>query len=122
MKNKSMTDGEKLFVTANYAFNYNDGHYDHLFQFDILTQFFEHRNNLKGFVSDEEGDRVETDSEVDILMNDLYKGFDNKNIPEVVNEYLHRFKMYETLVEYNAPLGPEALQYKEELLKEKQSI
>jgi len=113
----SMTDGERLFVTAHYAFNYDESHYDHLFQFDILTQFFEHRNNLKGFISDEEGDRVEEGSEVAILINDLYEAFDNKNIPKVVNEYLHLFEMYTVLEEYNTPLGPEALQYKEELLK-----
>ena len=111
-----MTEGEKLFVTAHYAFNYDEGHFDHLIQFDILTQFFEHRNNLQGFISDEQGDRVEEYSEVAILMDSLYEAFDNRDIPGTVNRYLHEFEMYEILAQYNAPLSEEALKYKQELL------
>jgi len=114
-----MTDGEKLFVTVNYAFNYDGGIFDHIVQFDILTQFFEHRNNLEGFVSDEEGDRVEEYSEVAVLIDRLYQGFENKDIPDVVNSYLHKYQMYEILAEYNAPLSDEALKYKQQLLEGK---
>lgn len=114
-----MKEGHKLFVTTNYAFNYDDSYFAHLTQFDILTQFFEHRNNLQGFISDEEGDRVEEYSDVAILMDDLYEGFDNRDIPRVVNKYLHKFEMYEILAEYNSPLEGEALIFKEQLLKAK---
>lgn len=112
-----MTDGERLFLTANYAFNYEAEQFDHLMEFDILTQFFEHRNNLEGFVSDEEGDRIEEYSEVAILLDSFYEAFDNKNIPGVVNKHLHHFEMYEVLAEYNSPLSKEGEELKKELLK-----
>ena len=112
-----MKEGHKLFVTAHYAFNYDESHYDHLMQFDILTQFFEHRNNLQGYVDDEKGPRVEEGSDVAILIDALHKGFDNKDIPGVVDKYLHDFEMYEVLAEYHSPLEEEALKYKEELLQ-----
>lgn len=111
-----MTDGERLFVTTHYAFNYDESHYEHLFQFDVLTQFFEHRNNLKGYISDEEGARVEEGSEVDLLINDIYEAFDNRDIPGLVNDYLHKFEMYEILAQYNAPLSIEGEKYRDELL------
>ena len=111
-----MKEGHKLFITAYYAFKYDDSHYEHIMQFDILTQFFEHRNNLKGYINDEDGPRVEEGSDVAILMDDLYKGFENHNIPEVVEKYLHEYEMYEVLAEYNSPLSEEALNYKKELL------
>lgn len=113
-----MTDGEKLFVTVNYGFNYDESHFEHLFQFDILTQFFEHRNNLEGFVSDEDGDRIEDYSEVALLVDDIHKAFDNRDIPGIVIKYLHDFEMYEILAEYNAPLSPQGLKYRDELLTE----
>tara|TARA_R110000868_G_scaffold74337_13_gene215067 strand:+ start:41232 stop:41585 length:354 start_codon:yes stop_codon:yes gene_type:complete len=112
-----MKDGQKLFVTANYGFDYNRGHLDHLVTFDILTQFFEHRNNLKGFVKDEDGDmHIAEGSEVSILIDALYRGFDEKNVPKVVETYLLKFEMYTTLSEYHAPLEGEAITYREELL------
>lgn len=113
-----MTDGSKLYVTVNFAFNYNQGHLDHLVQFDILTQFFEHRNNLEGYIEDEEGARIEEGSEVDILTNRIYEAFDNKCIPELVVELLKEYEMYEILAEYHKPLCEEALKFKEELLAE----
>lgn len=111
-----ITDGHKLFLTAHYAFKYNESYYTHLMQFDVLEQFFEHRNNMEGYISDEKGDYIRQYSEVDILMEDLYEGFGNKNIPEVVERYLHKFEMYEVLAEYHKPLSVEALIHKEELL------
>lgn len=114
-----MKEGHKLYVTAHFAFNYNESHYDHLMQFDILTQFFEHRNNLQGYVDDEDGPRIEKGSEVDILTDRLYNAFDVKNVPKIVEELLHEFEMYEILAEYTSPLDEEALKYKEELLTEK---
>lgn len=115
-----MKEGQKLFVTVHHAFNYNESQWDHLPQFDILTQFFEHRNNLKGYVSDDKGDRIEEGSDVAILVDNLYKSFDEKNIPKFVEKCLHDFEMYEILSEYHSPLEPEAIQYKEELLKAEQ--
>ena len=111
-----MKEGHKLYVTAHYSFSYDDSMWNHLTQFDILTQFFEHRNNLEGFVEDEEGPRVEENSEVSILIDDLHKGFEDRNIPGVVEKYLLKFEMYEILSEYHSPLEGEALEYKEELL------
>lgn len=111
-----MTDGEKLFVTAHYAFNYDGSHYEHIHQFDILTQFFEHRNGLEGYICDEDGPRVEEGSDVDILMNNIYKAFDIRDIPRLVEYYLKEFEMYQVLAEYNAPLSIEAQQYRDELL------
>lgn len=117
-----ITDGEKLFVTAHYSFNYNESQWDHLVQFDILTQFFEHRNGLEGYISDEKGDRIEQGSDIDILTTDLHNGFEDKSIPGVVEKYLHKFEMYEVLSDYFSPLGEEALKYKEELLAEQACI
>lgn len=114
-KNKKMTEGEKLYITAHYGFDYNNSYYDNLIQFDILTQFFEHRNNLQGFISDEQGDRIEEYSEVAILMDSLYEAFDNRDIPGTVNRYLHEFEMYEVLKDYSEPTSIEGLLFKEEL-------
>lgn len=113
-----MTEGHKLYLTAHFAFNYDESQFNHLVQFDILTQFFEKRNNLQGFIDDEDGPRIEEYSDVAILMDALYEGFDNRDVPKVVEGYLLKFEMYTTLVEYHAPLDEEALKYKEELLTE----
>lgn len=113
-----MTDGHKIFLTAHYAFNYNESHYDHLEEFDVITQFFEHRNNLEGIVEDEYGLRIEEYSDIAIITDSLYEGFENKNIPKVVEKYLHMYEMYEVLAEYVAPLTKEALNYKQELILE----
>lgn len=110
-----MKDGHKLFITAHYAFNYDEGHYDHLMQFDILTQFFEHRNGLEGYIDDEDGPRVEEFSEVDTLMQRLYKGFDSRDVPRVVKQLLLEYEMYEILAEYDSPLEGEAILYREQL-------
>lgn len=111
-----MKVGHKLFVTVNYGFDYSKGQLHHLLIFDILTQFFEHRNNLKGFIEDEEGPKLVEGSEVAGILDSFYEGFDNKNVPKVVEDYLLEFEMYEVLAEYHSPLEGEAIAYKEELL------
>lgn len=95
-----MTDGKKLFITVHDFFDYNKSHWEHIQQFDILTQFFEHRNNLEGYVPDNSGGKIILGSEVDLLTTALYEAFDAKNIPGVVEKYLHKFEMYEVLAEY----------------------
>jgi len=113
-----MNDGEKLYITAHYAFNYEDSQLKHLMQFDILTQFFEHRNNLKGFINDEKGARVVVGSEIAVLMDSLYEAFDNKDIPGLVKKYLLAYEMYHTLVDFHEPLSIEGLALKKELQEE----
>jgi uncharacterized protein YutD len=114
-----LTEGSKLYITANYAFDYNKGVVSHLYQLDIITQWFENKLNLKGFVSDEEGDRVEDESDVSNLMDALYEGFFRGDIPSVVIKYLLDYELYEILAEYHAPIVGEALKYKTELIKAK---
>lgn len=111
-----MKEGQKLFVTAHYAFNYDESLFKHLRQFDILTQFFEHRNGLEGFISDEDGDRVEEFSEVANLLDNLYEAFENRDVPKLVKKYLIEFEMYEILAEYESPLEGEAILYRDQLL------
>jgi len=115
-----MTEGIKLYVTVKYAFNYELTLWDHLVQFDILTQFFEKRNNLQGFISDEEGDRIEENSEVAILVDCLYDSFRTKNVYEVVEQLLLDYEMYEILAEFTSELCEKAKTYKQQLLKVRQ--
>lgn len=111
-----MKDGHRLYVTAHYAFNYDDEKLAHMYPFDALTQFFEKRMNLRGFISDEEGDRLEEGSEVDILIESLYEAFDNRDIPGLIERLLHDYEMYEILAEYHSPLEGAALDFKNDLV------
>lgn len=108
-----MTNGERLFLTCNYGFKYDKGHATNFRCIDFVTQFFEHRNNLEGYISDEEGERIEENSELSVIIDRLYRGIDDRNIPQVVETMLHEFEMYETLSEYHAPLSEEGQEHKE---------
>ena len=111
-----MKQGHKLFITANYGFDYNKGIVGNILTFDILTQFFEHNNNLEGFVDSEEGLHIEDGSPVAILVDTLYRSFDERSIPSTIEKLLLDFEMYEVLIEYKSPLDEEGLAYKEQLL------
>ena len=112
-----MKEGQRLFVLANYAFNYDDDLYAHVYQFDMIGQFFEKHASMTGFVSDEQGDRLDNDSEIAELIDNLYAGFANRDVPKVVKDYLLAYEMYEMLVEYTSELEGEAILFKEELEK-----
>jgi hypothetical protein len=116
-----MKDGHKLFITANYAFNYSDHILNHLNEFDVITQFFEHRNNLQGYVEDEEGPRIEEGSDIDILVGQLYAAFDNDSVAAKVEGLLLQYEMYEVLAEYHSPLDSEAIDLRDKLKLAKQT-
>ena len=112
-----INEGKRLFVTSKYAFNYSGSHLGHMVQFEILSQFFEHRNGLEGYVSDEDGGRIEEGSDIDILLSGLYEAFDNKRMPEAVKEILLHYEMYEILKDYNEDdLCPSLTEFKQNLI------
>lgn len=108
-----MSEGERLFLTCHYGLRYDLGHLGNLSCIDFISQFFEYRNNLKGYISDKDGDRIEENSELSNLIDRLYKAIDDKDIPKVVEDILHEYEMYETLKEYFSPLSKEGEKHKE---------
>jgi hypothetical protein len=110
-----MIDAHKLFLTVEYSFDYTKSHFHHLAAFDCILQFFEHRNNIKGYIDDEKGARIEEYSELAILNDQMYFAFENKNIKGFVMENLLKYEMYEILAQYNEPLYGKALKIKKEL-------
>jgi len=115
-----MTDGHKLFITVNYGFDYSKSKMSHLQEFDILTQFFEHRNNLKGYIDDEDGARFEKGSDTDYLVDYLYSAFDSRKLRAKVGALLLHYEMYEVLAEYHSPLDSEGIKLRDELILSKQ--
>lgn len=110
-----MTDGHKLFLTVEYSFDYDRSHFYHLAAFDCIAQFFEHRNNLEGYIDDEKGARIEEYSELSDFHDQMYWAFENRNIKGFVKDKLLEYEMYEVLAEYDKPLCSEALKIKKEL-------
>ncbi|MFT6125730.1 MAG: hypothetical protein ACJAVA_000171 [Flavobacteriaceae bacterium] len=110
-----MTDGHKLFLTVGYSFDYTKSHFHHIAAFDCISQFFEHRNNIKGYIDDEKGPRVEEGSDLAIFYDEMYESFDNGDIGSFVKNKLLEYEMYEVLQQLNEPLYGKALELKKEL-------
>lgn len=108
-----MTVGNSLYLTANYAFNYSKSELAHLEVFDRIVQFFEKEIGLEGFKEY----HIEEGSDVDILFDNLYDGFFNKDIDSVVRRYLVEFELYEILADYKEPVCEEGLELKRNLIE-----
>lgn len=110
-----MTDGHKLFLTVKYSFDYEKSHFYHISAFDCISQFFEHRNDIKGYIDDDKGPRVEEGSDLATFYDEMYLAFDNKDIGGFVKSKLLEYEMYEVVQQLNEPLYGKALKLKEEL-------
>ena len=83
--------------------------------FDCIAQFFEHRNNIEGYIDDEKGPRIEEYSELSIFHDQMYESFENKDIRGFVKKKLLEYEMFEVLMDYDKPLYGVALKLKKEL-------
>ena len=72
----------------------------HIAAFDCILQFFEHRNNIEGYIDDKKGSHIEEYSELAVLNNQMYWAFEKKDIKGFVKDTLLKYEMYEVLSEY----------------------
>lgn len=101
-----MNKGQELLALSKHGLNYNKRylHIPNLRAICNIHAIIEEEAELEGYISDDNGSRIEKESETDLLLERLDGAFEKRDVYNQVIKELKKYELYQLLADMEKPL------------------